>query len=124
MFGLASGVAVRAQPNLPLGMSLTCYFTNGPRAGQTQSYEGYPGVWPIPTGSSCTDGSGSFGRAVESNHLTGPGPAPAPGPVGGGGPPGRGGFLGGTTILPSGQTPCPQHPAILPTSPIGPDGGC
>ena len=43
-------------------LSSTCRFTQGPRAGQVQSYQGM--VQPIPVGSSCTDGQGSFGTAI------------------------------------------------------------
>jgi hypothetical protein len=48
----------------PPGMSLSCQFTSGPRAGQTQNFTGVPGAMPTPIGSPCTDGQGSFGVAV------------------------------------------------------------
>lgn len=50
-------------PGLPSGLSLTCHFTIGPKAGQTQSFCGFPGAIPAPIGGSCTDGMGSFGVA-------------------------------------------------------------
>jgi hypothetical protein len=58
--------------SLPPGMSLTCQFTSGPRAGQTQNFTGVPGATPTPIGSPCTDGQGSLGVAVSST------PSPSP----------------------------------------------
>ncbi len=49
---------------LPQGMTLTCQFTSGPRAGQTQNFAGVPGARPAPIGSPCTDGVSSNGVAV------------------------------------------------------------
>ena len=46
---------------IPSGMTLTCQFTSGPRAGQAQSYVGVPSVSPIPIGSPCSDLQGSYG---------------------------------------------------------------
>src|SRR5262249_15830090 len=43
------------------GLPNTCSFKSGPRAGQTQSYPGFP---PIPIGSPCHDGAGSTGVVV------------------------------------------------------------
>lgn len=43
-------------------MSSTCQFTQGPRAGQVQSYMGR--TQPIPVGSPCTDGGQNSGTAV------------------------------------------------------------
>ena len=57
---------------LPLGYSLTCHFTSGPRAGETQQFSGAEGIAPFRVGSPCTDGLGSSGigvvdtRAVDS----------------------------------------------------------
>lgn len=48
-------------PGLPPGMSLTCRFTRGPRAGQVQNFCGMP-ARPAPIGGPCTDGT-SFGVA-------------------------------------------------------------
>lgn len=49
-------------PGLPPGMSLTCRFTRGPRAGQVQDFCG-TGARPAPVGGSCTDGFASSGVA-------------------------------------------------------------
>jgi hypothetical protein len=49
--------------NLPPGMSFTCKYTAGPKAGQTQNFAGVPGVAPAPVGAPCTDGQGSSGVA-------------------------------------------------------------
>lgn len=60
----ASGVARPPNPRcpgLPPGMSLTCRFTNGPRAGQIQDFCGTAAT-PAPIGGPCTDGS-SYGIA-------------------------------------------------------------
>jgi hypothetical protein len=48
---------------VPPGYSLTCRLMQGPRAGQTQSYVGVPGVRPVPIGAPCQDGQGSYGMA-------------------------------------------------------------
>jgi hypothetical protein len=45
---------------LPGGMTLTCRFIGGPRAGGFQNFSG-TGVAPIPVGAPCNDGAGSFG---------------------------------------------------------------
>ena len=47
--------------SVPSGMTLTCQFTSGPRAGQAQSYVGVAGVSPISIGSPCSDLQGSYG---------------------------------------------------------------
>jgi len=44
--------------------SRTCHFSAGPKAGQTQSFVGVPGVVPAPVGGPCTDAMGSWGVAV------------------------------------------------------------
>ena len=49
-------------PGLPSGMSLTCRFTRGPRAGQVEDFCG-TNARPAPTGGLCTDGQGSWGEA-------------------------------------------------------------
>ncbi len=54
-------------------VSTTCKFTQGPRAGQTQSF---PGAKPIPVGTACNDGKGNAGAAVADG--SGPGKAPVP----------------------------------------------
>ena len=46
------------------GLSLTCKYNTGPKAGQTQSFQGVPGVQAIPVGAPCTDGVANFGVAV------------------------------------------------------------
>jgi hypothetical protein len=50
--------------NLPPGMSLTCKYTTGPKAGQTQNFSGVQGAIPAPVGGPCGDGQGSIGTAV------------------------------------------------------------
>src|SRR5687768_15535402 len=67
--------------SLPPGMSLTCQFTGGPRAGQTENFSGVPGATPVPIGSPCSDAQGSFGVAVSntpspSTPTTRPGTPP------------------------------------------------
>lgn len=73
----ALGVAAQAQPDLPQpgvtepgvsgpgpgaqGLSQTCGFNNGPRAGQVIDY---PGSAAVPVGSRCADMQGSSGQAV------------------------------------------------------------
>ena len=61
-FGI--GVADGTSGGLPAGMTLTCQFTSGPRAGQAQNYAGVSGVDPIPVGAPCSDlqGSSGYGR--------------------------------------------------------------
>ena len=58
------GIADGTTYNVPAGMTLTCQFTSGPRAGQAQNYTGVPGVNPIPIGAPCSDlrGSTGYGR--------------------------------------------------------------
>ncbi len=47
------------------GLSTTCQFTKGPKAGQTQHQPpGTPGVTPTPIGQGCTDGHKSYGVAI------------------------------------------------------------
>lgn len=69
----------QTQPNPPVmgqagqsGLSSTCRFSQGPRAGQTQDYRGQ--VQPIPVGSPCTDGQGSYGVAIPDGSGGGSGP--------------------------------------------------
>jgi hypothetical protein len=52
------------------GMTLTCRFTGGPRAGQTQDYSGVPGAKPAKIGSPCTDGVSSNGIAISPSTST------------------------------------------------------
>ena len=54
--------AVDACPGLPLGMSLLCRFTTGPRAGDVHDFCG-SGARPARKGTACTDGMGSWGIA-------------------------------------------------------------
>jgi hypothetical protein len=57
------GSGTPTSPGAPSAdLTSTCRFTQGPRAGQVQSYRGM--VHPIPVGSPCTDGQGSQGVAV------------------------------------------------------------
>lgn len=67
---------------VPTGLSRTCQFTYGPKAGQTETF---PQAWPVPIGSPCTDGILSFGVAI-APPVAAPqaGPA-APVPSAGGG---------------------------------------
>jgi hypothetical protein len=78
--------------SLASGMTLTCRFTSGPRAGQTQDYSGIAGVAPVPVGSPCTDGVSSNGVAI------------APGGAGGGRASTGGRSGGGGNSLGSGMT--------------------
>jgi hypothetical protein len=69
----ALAVSAQAQPDLPQpgvaepgvagpqGLSQTCGFNSGPRAGQVIDY---PGSAPVPLGSHCADMQGSSGQAV------------------------------------------------------------
>jgi hypothetical protein len=50
--------------SLPSGTSLTCKYTSGPKAGQTQNFDGVPGIVPVPIGAPCTDAQGSLGIAI------------------------------------------------------------
>lgn len=64
-FGVAVASTQQAiAPAPPAGagaMSAKCRFTSGTRAGQTQDYSPRP---PIPVGTPCNDGAGSFGIVV------------------------------------------------------------
>lgn len=56
--------------------STLCKFTRGPRSGQVQDYAP---MAPIPVGSSCQDGAGSYGIVIsadepETANRTGVGP--------------------------------------------------
>jgi hypothetical protein len=47
------------------GLSTTCQFTKGPKAGQIQHQApGTPGVTPTAIGQGCTDGEKSYGIAI------------------------------------------------------------
>ncbi len=72
--GLAAGLAgllvvALAQPNggttpAANGLSANCHFTSGPRQGVTDNLTGVAGIGPVPVGTTCNDGAGSFGYAV------------------------------------------------------------
>jgi hypothetical protein len=66
-------------PNLPPGMSLTCAYTSGLKAGRTQDFSAVPGAIPTRVGSPCSDGQGSVGTATAQPSEPGPIPPP-PGP--------------------------------------------
>jgi hypothetical protein len=79
---LASALGVHAE-SLPAGMSLTCQFTSGPRAGTSFNFTGIPNVTPAPIGGPCSDGAGSTGYAIAPGGGAAAAPpgaaAPAPG---------------------------------------------
>lgn len=51
------------------GMSTTCKYSMGPKAGRTQYFRpGTPGLTPAMIGGPCTDGMGSFGEAIPDRH--------------------------------------------------------
>jgi hypothetical protein len=54
------------------GLSLTCRFTSGPRAGSTLNYENTLGAQPVPIGAPCADGPNS-GLAVAPGSTSVPG---------------------------------------------------
>jgi len=58
---------------IPGGMTMTCQFSGGPRAGQMRDLAGLPGMTPFAIGGACSDGAGSAGIGVS--------PAVAPGLV-------------------------------------------
>jgi hypothetical protein len=60
------------------GMSLTCAYTAGPKAGQTQNFAGVPGATPVPIDTWCGDGQGNFGEAI-AQQVTDSGCIPTPG---------------------------------------------
>jgi hypothetical protein len=61
----AFGVSAQAQPGMAQqGMTQTCAFNEGPRAGQTINYAGSPGAVSARVGSLCADMQGSRGQAV------------------------------------------------------------
>jgi len=47
------------------GLSRTCQYKNGPKAGQTQYFPPSVPIIPAPIGTSCQDGMGSWGVAVK-----------------------------------------------------------
>jgi hypothetical protein len=51
------------QPGQP-GMTQTCAYNTGPRAGQTVNYAGSPGAASVFIGNRCADMQGSSGQAV------------------------------------------------------------
>jgi hypothetical protein len=71
---LALGVQAQAQP-YP-GLSRTCHFLRGPRAGTTVEFSRSPGTPEVPIGSHCGDMSGSNGVAVANPSRTGRTPGP------------------------------------------------
>jgi hypothetical protein len=61
------------------GLSTTCKFTSGLRAGQVQHWpRGTPGLTPAPIGQSCTDGKGSTGIAIADPQIGPDVPKPQP----------------------------------------------
>ncbi len=72
----SAGVVVppSAKVGVPQQNSLTtsCHFLSGLKAGQTIDYSGQPNVHPAVPGTACTDGSGSFGVAVDKNAAANP----------------------------------------------------
>ena len=63
MAGAASLTAYAASAQAQ-GLTQTCAFNQGPRAGQTIDFSGARGGVSVPAGSRCTDMRGSSGRAV------------------------------------------------------------
>lgn len=57
--GQSAGVSA-----LPEGMTFTCRFSSGPRAGQIKDFTRVPSAIPMQVGSSCTDGGSSSGIAI------------------------------------------------------------
>ena len=53
----------RGRPILPTGVTLSCKFNDGPRAGAVQRF-GFP-IMPFRVGSDCSDGAGNSGVAQE-----------------------------------------------------------
>jgi hypothetical protein len=55
----STGYVGSGNPNRTVGMSTVCYFTSGPRTGQSQDYSA---TWaPLAVGTPCLDGMGSNG---------------------------------------------------------------
>ena len=55
----STGYIGPGNPRRTVGMSTVCYFTAGPRAGQSQDYSA---TWaPLAVGTPCLDGMGSTG---------------------------------------------------------------
>lgn len=75
----ALAVAQVAAPAPPGGMTLTCQFNAGPRAGQMRDLSGLPGMAPFAIGGACSDGAGSTGIGVSPSVAPGAMPgAPLP----------------------------------------------
>ena len=69
----SSGVAVPPSATVAtssFGLTKLCHFQTGAKAGQTIDYTSAPGIIAVGIGTSCTDGTGSFGVAVASSSPT------------------------------------------------------
>jgi hypothetical protein len=72
-FALATScVGVDRAEAQPTQTSTLCKFTSGPRTGQTQDYAPQA---PLPVGTPCQDGAGSFGTVVAPSGSTSSTPA-------------------------------------------------
>lgn len=71
--------AEAAQSAQQPGVSFTCQFETGPRAGQAQTYMGVAGP-PIPAGVPCSDGQGSTGVVIAEGPVQPPVSIPSPPP--------------------------------------------
>ncbi len=68
-----------AQVAVPAGMTMTCQFSAGPRAGQMRDLAGLPGMAPFAIGGACSDSNGSTGIGVTPSAAPGVPPgAPLP----------------------------------------------
>ena len=123
----STGVAIRdPQPPAPVpagpgqappGMTFTCQFDNGPRAGQLQSYAGVTGIQPFAVHSACTDGQGSTGTAVPDvtvGPVTPPPPQPIPPSVPEVAPP-----VEPVTVEPPAPAPAAPAVSIPPNAAVG-----
>ena len=53
----------------PAGLTTVCQFSTGVRAGTSFDFAAF-NVQPVPVGSPCTDGQGSYGTAIAGNSGT------------------------------------------------------
>jgi hypothetical protein len=60
----AAGAQAQPGPGLTPGLTQTCAFRDGPRAGQTINFAGAPGAVSVPIGARCADMQGSSGLAI------------------------------------------------------------